>query len=193
VQVPQREAEVFVDGYYAGRVDEFDGTFQRLRLEPGEHEIEVYLAGHRPWTQKVYLQPGTTFNVRQTLEPLGAGEAEAPRPAPIQRPAETQRPSGRRDPRVPQGREPRTPAPANSVEVRSEFGTVTFQVQPADAEVLIDGERWQGPRADEALVVQLAPGRRQIEVRKEGYRTFTSEIDIAAGQSVPLNVSLPRQ
>jgi hypothetical protein len=66
-------------------------------------------------------------------------------------------------------------------------------VQPGDAEILIDGERWRGPNDDETLVVQLAPGRHLIEVRKDGYRTFTSEIDVPAAETVPVNVSLLRQ
>ena len=36
-----RNAEVYVDGRYAGIVDDYDGTFQRLDLEPGSHEIEI--------------------------------------------------------------------------------------------------------------------------------------------------------
>jgi hypothetical protein len=45
LQVSPRETEVFVDGYYAGTVDDFDGVFQRLRLEPGAHELTLYLPG----------------------------------------------------------------------------------------------------------------------------------------------------
>ena len=37
VDVEPKEASVYVDGYFAGKVDEFDGAFQRLRVEPGEH------------------------------------------------------------------------------------------------------------------------------------------------------------
>jgi hypothetical protein len=32
LQVTPRETEVFVDGYFAGRVDDFDGRFQRLPI-----------------------------------------------------------------------------------------------------------------------------------------------------------------
>src|SRR5262245_48645054 len=39
VQVKPKEAEVYVDGYYAGLVDDFDGIFQRLHLPPGPHDI----------------------------------------------------------------------------------------------------------------------------------------------------------
>jgi hypothetical protein len=33
--VTPREAEVYVDGYLAGTVDDYDGIFQRLHLRPG--------------------------------------------------------------------------------------------------------------------------------------------------------------
>ena len=42
LEVTPRDAEVYVDGYYAGTVDDFDGTFQRLRVEPGQHDLEIY-------------------------------------------------------------------------------------------------------------------------------------------------------
>jgi hypothetical protein len=40
LQVTPREAEVFVDGYYAGTVDDFDGSFQAARVLV--RRIEVY-------------------------------------------------------------------------------------------------------------------------------------------------------
>ena len=47
LEVKPNEAEVYVDGYYAGVVDDFDGAFQRLRVSPGEHEIALHLDGYR--------------------------------------------------------------------------------------------------------------------------------------------------
>ena len=41
LKVKPRDAEVYVDGYYAGLVDDFDGMFQKLELEAGPHRIEV--------------------------------------------------------------------------------------------------------------------------------------------------------
>src|SRR6185436_10938111 len=41
IQGAVRNAEVYVDGSYAGIVDDFDGSFQRLDLEAGAHSIEV--------------------------------------------------------------------------------------------------------------------------------------------------------
>ena len=37
-----------MDGYFAGAVDDFDGLFQRLRLLPGPHRIEVRMDGYEP-------------------------------------------------------------------------------------------------------------------------------------------------
>ncbi len=45
LQVRPRDAQVFVDGAYAGTVDEFDGTFQSLRLESGDYQVELVLPG----------------------------------------------------------------------------------------------------------------------------------------------------
>ena len=42
LQVTPRDASVYVDGYAAGVVDDYDGVFQRLRLVPGPHEIVIY-------------------------------------------------------------------------------------------------------------------------------------------------------
>ena len=40
-----RDAQVYVDGYFVGVVDDFDGVFQRLRVPPGGHEITLHLNG----------------------------------------------------------------------------------------------------------------------------------------------------
>jgi hypothetical protein len=55
LDVMPRDAEVYVDGYYAGVVDDFDGMFQRLRVEPGEHEVTLYRDGYRAFHQRAYL------------------------------------------------------------------------------------------------------------------------------------------
>ena len=60
LKVKPRDAEVFVDGYFAGTVDEFDGAFQRLHVVPGQHEIVVYLEGYRSIREKLYLGPNTS-------------------------------------------------------------------------------------------------------------------------------------
>ena len=46
LKVKPRDAQVFVDGYYVGIVDDFDGVFQRLHLPSGPHRIEVRAPGY---------------------------------------------------------------------------------------------------------------------------------------------------
>src|SRR6266851_637645 len=93
IQVTPKEAEVYVDGYRAGRVDDFDGMFQRLNVRPGPHEITLYLPGYRTLTERVYIGEGSTMKLKQSLEKLAPGETSTPPPAP---PREERRPRGRR-------------------------------------------------------------------------------------------------
>lgn len=184
VQAEPRETEVFVDGYYAGSVDDFDGFFQRLHLESGEHEVTLYLAGHRTARQSVYLQPGRMFRIRHTMEALPAGSLPEPRPA--SPPAGARGPTGVAPP-------PRDPGPPPATAASGDAGTIAIRVQPAGADVFIDGEQWEGPDANEQLVVQMAPGAHRIEIRRDGYRSYSADVDVRAGDVSPLNVSLSRQ
>jgi uncharacterized membrane protein len=69
---------------------------------------------------------------------------------------------------------------------------VAIRVQPADAEVLIDGEAWHAPSGAERLLVSLSPGTHRVEIRREGYDAFVTAIEIRRGETTPLNVSLAR-
>jgi len=61
------DAQVFVDGYYAGVVDDYDGVFQHLNLVPGSHRIEIQVAGYPPIGFDVFVQPGQTITYRANL------------------------------------------------------------------------------------------------------------------------------
>jgi PEGA domain-containing protein len=205
LDVSPKQAEVYIDGYYAGIVDDFDGAFQRLHVEPGEHEIELYLAGYRTVKQKVYLTADNTFKVKYTMEKLAAGEQAEPRPQPVNEPGvqggqppmpppgypptqpRQRGPVGRRapqPPQPPQGSSPRGGQP------QSGYGTLSVRVQPGDAEISIDGEAWRGPAGQDRLTVELSEGSHTIEIRKSGFRTYVTQVDIRRGETTPLNVSL---
>ena len=62
-----RDAQVLVDGYYAGVVDDYDGVFQHLNLEPGAHHIEVQADGFAPIGFDVRLAPGQTITYRANV------------------------------------------------------------------------------------------------------------------------------
>jgi hypothetical protein len=69
LEVAPKTAEVFVDGYYAGVVDDFDGHFQHLNLTPGAHQIEVRAPGFQPLTFNTYIQPDHTTDYKATMGP----------------------------------------------------------------------------------------------------------------------------
>ena len=179
IQAMPREAEGFVDGFLVGIVDDFDGWSQRLRLAPGEHEIELFLDGHRSVRERMLFRPGETYRIRATLEKADPSEPPATRPAPS---ARDTRPLD--DPASVRNAEPR------SSEARG-FGTLSVRVQPSDAVILVDGERWDRPEGDARLTLELAPGRHDIEVRRDGHVTYRSTVEVRPGQVSSVNVSLP--
>ena len=69
LRVQPRDAEVYVDGYYAGIVDDFDGVTQGLRLEEGSYRIEIVAPGYAPLEFDVRIQPGRKIDYRGDLLP----------------------------------------------------------------------------------------------------------------------------
>ena len=69
LKINPKQAEIFVDGYYVGVVDSFDGAFQKLGLEGGSHKIELKAEGYEPAEFEVLITPGETVTYK--------GESEA--------------------------------------------------------------------------------------------------------------------
>jgi hypothetical protein len=61
------DAQVFVDGYYAGVVDDYDGVFQHLNLEAGAHHIEIEAQGYPSIAFDVRVEPGRTITYRANI------------------------------------------------------------------------------------------------------------------------------
>src|SRR5262249_15165871 len=163
--------------------------------------------GYRTVHQKVYLTPDNTFKLKYEMEKLAPGEQPEPRPQPAAPPPQAGAPGpGYQPPMYPQQPPPRGPSgrripppppPPGRGEVRpsnaSSFGTLAVRVQPGDAEILVDGEKWRAPDGQERLVIELPEGRHTVEIQKSGYRGYVTEIDIRRGETTPLNVSLRSQ
>ena len=82
LEVKPTDTEVYVDGYLAGKVDNFAGMFQRLRVQPGEHELVLYRDGYKTVQQHLYLTPNSDQRVQYTMEKLAPGEDQGQRPTP---------------------------------------------------------------------------------------------------------------
>jgi len=67
LKVKPRQAEVLVDGYFSGSVDDYDGTFQELHLEPGPHRIEIRMEGYETLSFEVRILPDQTVTYRGEL------------------------------------------------------------------------------------------------------------------------------
>lgn len=193
LEVKPRDADVYVDGYLAGKVDNFDGVFQRLRVEPGGHELVVYKDGFHSVGQHLYLAPTSDQHVKFTMQPLGPGDPPDPRPVPIPR---EELPQDQQQDRPRYGRG--GPPPDTQAEVHPEgpdprtFGSVALVVQPADAEIIIDGQKWSAPAGQSRVKIQLPEGKHHIEIQKEGYAKYVEDIGIMRGRTMTLNVSLVR-
>jgi hypothetical protein len=169
----------------AGIVDDFNGYFQGLPLPPGAQEILLYLVGYRTIHHRVYLSPGSTFKLPETMERLPEGEVSEP---PTVAPSLPPPPDGsylppRTPPRItPAAVQTSPPSPAK-------LGTLTLHVQAANADVWIDGEHWVS--SDQGrFVIQLPAGAHRIDVTSPDCREYSGEIQIREGETVPLNVSL---
>lgn len=175
-RVTPTDTHVYVNGYFAGHVDDFDGIFQRLYLPAGQHELAFQLEGYETHVERLYLNPGDTRDITHHMMRLAPGhQSLMPQP-----------------PRsLPDGWT-NGPAPAAGGRVLSPYGIVAIRVQPEDAIVFIDGEAWLNTEAAGELVIHVPAGRHALEVRKEGYQSFRSDVDLAEGATTRLNVQLAR-
>jgi hypothetical protein len=58
-----KDAEVFIDGVYAGTV----GQLKTMTMRPGVYKIEVRAPGRTPFEQRIYVLAGKTLKLRPDL------------------------------------------------------------------------------------------------------------------------------
>ena len=63
---PSRAA-VFVEGQYAGHVDEFDGVGKAMLLTPGQHRLHIALPGYLPFNTMVDVRPQQKLKIQTDL------------------------------------------------------------------------------------------------------------------------------
>lgn len=60
LKVKPRNAKVYVDGFYVGLVDEFDGAYQKLTLSGGRHIVQIRAEGFDTAVLDVLITPDRT-------------------------------------------------------------------------------------------------------------------------------------
>ncbi len=192
LQVHPKDAEVLVDGGYAGTVDDFDGIFQRLHVRPGRHELTFRCEGYKTHHMRAYAPFDGTLRIRYEME---RGPSNEETSSVVGRPSdddpEEDAPAiaaGSDSDRDDEAEE--TDEPAAEAAPRPATAEVKLEVQPADAAVYIDG-KFAG-NADDVDDLRLPPGRHRIEVVRPGRTTFEKDIEVSAGQSLVLKVALDK-
>jgi hypothetical protein len=64
LEVMPPDAAVYVDGFYAGIVEDFDGAWERVALAPGPHRFEIAAPGLEPLTFDVNVRPNEVIRYR---------------------------------------------------------------------------------------------------------------------------------
>lgn len=68
LKVRPLDGQVYVDGYYVGEVDSFDGNFQKLQIESGAHRVEIRADGFETVQFEVMVTPGETVVYKGDLK-----------------------------------------------------------------------------------------------------------------------------
>jgi hypothetical protein len=182
--VRPRKAEVRVDGQFVGQARDFNGRWDYLWLEPGEHVLEFSKEGYMTLRRVLDVRAGMQVRVR---ERLAKGEGTDPRSS--ERPAPTAE--------VEPGSS--TPAPA-SPDLRAASGTLRrgllrLDVEPSDAAVYLDGEFLA--RAGELRrlhgALPVADGVHTVEVVRPGYDSRSVEVEVKADEPARVEIVLVRQ
>ena len=172
VLVEPAETAVYVDGYYAGTAEDFDGAFQRLHLDAGRHEIALSLAGFRRARFEVYVTPDHTVKLHHRMT-TGSGYDDVSRLGEL--PADD-------------GELGRPANYADDDAGRSQVGTLRLEIGPADAAVYVDGE-FRGT-AGQARRLDLPAGAHRIEIVRPGLRTVVRDVQIRARATAGVEADL---
>jgi len=202
LMVDPEKTRVYVDGYYAGVSDDFDGIFQRLHVSPGKHEIKLQLDGYQTQRFRVYVVPDETLKIHFDMVKgsgegseavMGDREAAEAYTRDNWRDARDRYESNRRD----SGSSARDGEyedgdRSNRAATLADRGPalLRLRVEPDDASVYVDGT-FQGT-ARQAQRLDLTPGRHRVEVVRPGYRTFERDVEIEADRPSDLDVTLER-
>jgi hypothetical protein len=171
--VQPKKAEVRLDGSFVGQARDYNGRWDVLWVEPGEHVLEFVKDGYM--TLRVYLEvsPGTHVRIAERLQ---QGEGVDPR--------STERPPAA----------PATPPERATREDRSPLrrGLLRLGVAPSDAAVYLDGEflARAGELARLHGALPVAEGLHTVEVVRPGYESRTVEIEVLEHEPTRIDIVL---
>lgn len=175
--VRPKRATVRLDGEEVGVAKDWNGVWDRLPVDPGDHELEFVLDGYMTLQVRLDARAGRVYHVDRELR---RGQGLDPR-------STTQAP--RREAR----RSPRGDGPRERE--RGALGYVRFSIEPEDAAVYLDGS-FLG-RASELRrmhgTTALAAGEHEVEVVRPGYRPERRRLRVDGEDVEEVEVVLERE
>lgn len=187
-RVRPKKAELRIDGQVVGQVRDFNGTWDRLWLEPGLYTLEFSRAGYQTLRVNVEVRPGLTVRLEERLQ---EGEGLDPRShAPVTReapPVATEDPGDRRvaDTRLAPGA-PQAPGLSS--------GFLRLDILPEDAAVYLDGAflAQAGELRRMHGAIPVATGRHRLEIVRPGRVTVTRTVEVRAEATATVTIELER-
>ncbi|HEX6852351.1 MAG TPA: PEGA domain-containing protein [Candidatus Polarisedimenticolaceae bacterium] len=176
IDVTPRNARVILNGEDVGRVKDYDGRWDHLRVGGGRQVLEIRADGFKTLRVVVDARPGSAYRLDYTLE---KGEGIDPRS---------------QDPATMPPAQAQTAAPAELVapSARLEKGFLRLAVTPADAAIYLDGEYFA--RGDEVArlrgAIPLAIGEHRIEVVRPGFASRAVVVQVDRGATATASVEL---
>lgn len=183
--VRPKKAEVRVDGTFVGQARDFNGRWDYLWLEAGEHVLEFSKDGFMTLRRHLEVRRGMYVRI---VEQLTKGEGIDPRSSEDHTPTTTAAPpTGAPLPPPP----PQSPADSGTLR----RGLLRLDVEPRDAAVYLDGEFLARASELQRLhgALPVAGGVHTVEVVRPGYESRTVEVDVAAGKPARVEIVLVEQ
>ena len=177
--VTPKKAEIYVDGGFVGQPRDYNGRWELLWLEPGEHLIEFRKEGYRTLRRQVDLGPGAHLLIEAEMQKgqgLDPRSTEVPHP-PVARAA------------------PETPTTTREDRGTLRRGLLRLGVEPSDAAVYLDGEFLAHGNELSRLhgALPVAQGPHRIEVVRPGFESRSVEVDVAGDAPVDVEIRLERE
>ncbi|MFM1897615.1 MAG: hypothetical protein RLZZ385_2689 [Pseudomonadota bacterium] len=194
-------ADVLVDGELVGT------TPLQADILEGEHELTVKLAGHKAWQDDIVVVarqaislPSVSLEPADGLvfirsEPSGAsvtvsGDFKGLTPLEISLPPGERHAITLFKAGYESASRTITTAPdqelAVNLQLQPVVASVAIQAEPADAELLVNGE----PRGPANQTIELMAVAQQIEIRRDGYVPYSTEFTSRPGLEQVIRVSL---
>lgn len=220
-EIKPQSAQIFVDGGYVGKADDYDGWWQRLDLEPGPHRVVFRAPGFQPYLVDIRVAPGQDVHLKYQMvagnDAIDQKDMVLPRSEyqnrGYNRPYNRPYPPDQRDQqyqrRPPDNQGQYQPMPDENQPPEDNdqgyYGDNQYQdrdqrplilhVEPSDATIYVDG-KYYGTANDNGrseIQVLLPPGNHRIEVVRPGYESFSQDIMVSKDQDNHVNVILRKK